>query len=101
MPASGGKEEMIGQTVRSLRMPQNFAVTATGIYYTTSSNAWVGFEVQFLELRSRRTTTLGHIRASLGNGMSLVPGPDGSPAELLFSAATPAGGDLILVENFR
>jgi len=101
MPTGGGKEEMIGQTVRSLRMPQNFAVSTTGVYYTTSSDPWKGFDVQFLDLGSRRTITLGHVRASLGNGMSLVPGLDGAPAEILFSAGIPAGGDLILVENFR
>ena len=97
IPIAGGEETLMADSVRSLRMPQNFALAAKGIYYAFSTDPQTWFEIRFSSYDAGGSATLLRMQRGIGNGMSLAP--DGRT--LLFSAVEPRGGDLMLVDNFR
>lgn len=96
IPVQGGDEVSLGDDVRSLRLPQNFAVGENGIFYASSPDPAARFELRFFSFSSKRTEFVARIEGGLGNGMSLSP--DGRT--LLFCVEQ-RSGDLVMVENFQ
>jgi hypothetical protein len=97
VPAGGGDETAIGEDIRSLRLPQNFAVGQGGLYFAASERPSQVFEIRFYSFATKTTRTIRRIERGLGNGMYLAP--DGKT--LLFSTMELNSGDLFLISNFR
>jgi Tol biopolymer transport system component len=97
VPVEGGEETPVGPEVRSLRLPQNFALGPHGIYFAATDDAAHQFELRFFSFLTRRTETVTRFRYGLGNGMAVSP--EGN--WLLFTTSELRSGDLFLVENFR
>lgn len=97
VPLQGGDEVPVGDGVRSLRLPLNFAVDKDGIIFASSDDMTRQFELRRYWFASGRTELIARIGSGLGNGMSLSP--DGR--SLLFTTMELRSGDLFMVENFR
>ncbi|MBZ5618210.1 MAG: hypothetical protein LAQ69_05645 [Acidobacteriia bacterium] len=97
VPVQGGEEVPLGDEVRSLRLPQNFAVDEDGIVFAASDNPMQSFEIRRYSLLTRNTKVIARIKGGFGNGISLSP--DGQT--LLYTTAEMHSGDLMMVENFR
>lgn len=97
VPVNGGEETPAGAGVRSLRLPQNFALGQDGIFFAAADNTAQQFELRFSSFSTRKTETIARIEFGIGNGMAVSP--DGT--RLLFTTSGLRSGDLILVENFR
>ncbi len=97
VPVAGGEEELVNETVRSLRNPLNFAVTSGGIYTASSADPLGGFDLQLFRFGTGKAETLGRIQLSLGAGIAVSP----DDRWLLFADQPARRGDLMLVENFR
>ncbi|MBS1857207.1 MAG: PD40 domain-containing protein [Acidobacteria bacterium] len=97
MPVQGGDEVLVGDGVRSLRLPLNFAVDKDGIVFASSDDMTRRFELRRYLLASGKTELIARIGRGLGNGISLSP--DGR--SLLFTTMELRSGDLFMVENFR
>ncbi|MBZ5723738.1 MAG: hypothetical protein LAP87_01970 [Acidobacteriia bacterium] len=96
VPVQGGDEVPVAPEVRSIRLPQNAAVSGDGIYFASSPDPARQFELRFYSFSTRRTRPVARIEGGLGNGMALSP--DGR--SLLFCVEQRTG-DLVMVENFR
>lgn len=97
VPVEGGEEVPVGDEVRSLRLPQNFAVGKQGIVFTSSDDPMQRFELRLYSFSTGKTQLLARIENGLGNGMSISP--DGTT--LLFATTGIHSGDLMMVDNFR
>ncbi|MBS1827060.1 MAG: PD40 domain-containing protein [Acidobacteria bacterium] len=96
VPAQGGDEVPLDDSVRSLRLPQNFAVGKRGIYFASSPDPARQFELRFYSFATRTAEPIARIEGGLGNGMALSP--DG---ETLAFTLERRSGDLVMVENFQ
>lgn len=97
VPVNGGEETPVGTGVRSLRLPQNFALERHGIFFAAAHDAAHDFELRFFSFLTGRFETITRVAHGLGNGMAVSP--DG--ASILFTTSEQRAGDLVLVENFR
>lgn len=97
VPVQGGNEVAVGEGVRSLRLPTNFAVAAGAIFFGWSENPSRWFEIRSCFINTGKTQVIQRIERGLGNGIALSP--DGR--SLLFTTMELHSGDLFLVENFR
>jgi Tol biopolymer transport system component len=97
VPVQGGDEVPVGDGVRSLRLPLNFAVNEDGIIFASSNDMTRRFELRRYLLASGKTELIIRIERGLGNGISLSP--DGR--SLLFTTMELRSGDLFMVQNFR
>ena len=96
VPVGGGDETPLPGGVRSLRLPQNFAVGQDDIAFARSQDPMQRFELRFYRFSTGRVETIARVERGLGNGMAISP--DGKV--LLFTTGELRFGDLILVENF-
>ena len=96
VPVQGGDEVALGDSIRSLRLPQNFAIAGGGIFFASSPDPAHQFELRFYSFRTATTDAIARIEGGLGFGMALAP----DEHELLFTVER-RSGDLIMVENFR
>ena len=92
-PVSGGPERQVLDAVYD----RAFAVAQGGIYYIEQAGEDRKCPLMFFELSSGRSRLLTKIEGDPGLGLSVSP--DGG--QLLYSLATLANADLVLVENFR
>ena len=95
VPVEGGEEVPIHDEVRSLRLPQNFAVGKHGIVFASSDDPMRRFELRLYSFSTRKTELIARIENGLGNGMSISP--DGKA--LLFTTTGVHSGDLMMVDN--
>lgn len=98
LPVEGGEEEVaLGDSIRSLRLPQNFAVGAGGMVFASSPDPMQSFELRFYSFSNRTTQLIARIDRALGNGMTLSPGG----RWLLYTTMELRSGDLMMVEGFH
>ncbi|MBL8216963.1 MAG: PD40 domain-containing protein [Bryobacterales bacterium] len=97
MPAQGGGETALGEEIRSLRLPMNFAVGPEAVYFAWSRNPAQWFELRSYSLATGEARVIQRIDRGLGNGIAIAP--DGH--SLLFTTTELNAGDLFLVDNFR
>lgn len=97
VPVQGGDELALPDPVRSLRLPENFAVGQDGIAFASSGDPMQRFDLNFYSFSTRQSQRIARIEHGLGNGMAISP--DGRT--LLFTTAELHSGDLVIVENFR
>jgi Tol biopolymer transport system component/predicted Ser/Thr protein kinase len=93
MPLDVGEETQIAPGVYRY----NFAVTETGIYYTTPAKSDSAATVEYLDLASGKVTKLYTLTKPADLGLAVSP--DGR--HILFAESETYGSDLMLVENFR
>ncbi|MBS1854756.1 MAG: PD40 domain-containing protein [Acidobacteria bacterium] len=96
VPVDGGEEVLLGNGIRSLRLPRNFAVGRDGIDFMSSDDPSRWFEISVYSFAGRLTEVIARIEGRLGNVMTISP--DGQ--SLLFTVEQHAG-DLVMVEDFR
>jgi Tol biopolymer transport system component len=97
VPVGGGEEQPMHESVRALRGPLNFAVTAEGIWTASSQDPLHGFDLHIYRFATRTVEPVGRVNVGLTTGPAVAP--DGR--WLLFSDQPARRGDLMLVENFR
>ncbi|MBL8229127.1 MAG: PD40 domain-containing protein [Bryobacterales bacterium] len=97
VPVGGGDEVPVADGVRSLRLPQNFAIGQDGIAFAYSKDPMRSFELRFYRFATRTVETVTRVERGLGNGMAVSP--DGT--RLLFTTEELRSGDLIMVERFQ
>ena len=87
-----GKEK---QVVKDGVAGRGFTVFSDGVYYLH----WTGnhSEIRFHEFASGQARLVGEIEGNLGYGLTVSP----DRKTFLFTKWTDAGGDLMLIENFR
>ncbi len=97
VPVEGGEEIPVDDEVRSLRLPQNFAVGKYGIVYASSMDPMRRFELRLYRFSTGKTELVARIENGLGHGMAISP----DEKTLLFTTTGVHSGDLMMVENFR
>jgi Tol biopolymer transport system component len=97
VPTTGGQEAPVHESVRSFRIPANFAVGPHGIYTPVSSDPRIAFQLQLYRFATGTTEFLGSIDKPLGRSLALSR----DERWLLFQDYPVGHGDLILVENFH
>lgn len=91
----GGAEREVASSV-CLR---GFTVTKWGIYHISGNLDERRYSIMLLDPRHNTSATIGEIEGRLYLSQGLTVSPDGKT--VLFAASTQAGGDLMLVENYR
>ena len=95
MRVGGGEEVQVLPSV----LYDNFTVIADGVYFieNPSQNRYL---LKFQDSASGKTTSITEV-LDPGWGLTVSPGPKGTPRSILYVHCRPNDSDLMLVENFR
>jgi Tol biopolymer transport system component len=96
MPVDGGRGTRVG-SIRVLGRAQNFAISADGIYYPSSTSPEQWFEIWRFPYTGKPPVRIGRLDKRLASGMTVSSRGDW----LLFPAFDDQFGDIYLVENLH